>query len=56
MSHAAKIMERMILERLMPFVLQVEGAIPDMQFRFIRDRNTMDAQLSLFLGVSQRMC
>ena len=41
MSHAD--LERMILERLVPFVLQVEGAIPDTQFGFMRDRSTVDA-------------
>jgi hypothetical protein len=43
MSHAAKIMERMLLERLMKYVLQVEGAIPDTQFGFMKDKGVVDA-------------
>jgi hypothetical protein len=36
-------MERLIQERLLAYVIEVIGCIPDTQFGFLKDRSTMDA-------------
>jgi hypothetical protein len=43
LSHASKIFERMILERITDHVMKKEGCIPDTQFGFLKDKGTADA-------------
>ena len=49
-EHQGKLLERLVLNRLIPLVANVRGAIPDSQCGFVQSRSTMDA-----MAVS-RMC
>ena len=43
LSHSGKILERMILNRVMSNIISKEGCVPDTQFGFMPDRGTADA-------------
>ena len=49
-SHAGKIFERMILNRLLDYVTGLDECIPDTQFGFLRGKGTTDA-----LAISRRI-
>jgi hypothetical protein len=49
-SHAGKIFERLILNRLIPHIMLLDDCIPDTQFGFMRGRGTTDA-----LALSRRL-
>ena len=42
-EHQGKLLERLVLNRLIPLVATVPGAIPDSQCGFVQSRSTMDA-------------
>ena len=43
MNHSRKVLEKMILNRLLPYILKVEGAFPACQCGFMPQRGTLDA-------------